>query len=59
MESTKRMIRLRIALVAVVAMIAVLLVATQAEATGADVTVGRFETTSAGQELGYDIEGSP
>jgi hypothetical protein len=57
MESTKRIIRLRIALVAVVAMIAVLLVATQAEATGVDVTVGRFETTVAGQEDGYNIRG--
>jgi hypothetical protein len=57
MESAKRTIRLRIALVTVMAMMAVLLVANQADAKGADVTTGRFETTLAGQDLGYDIQG--
>ncbi|MCZ7533770.1 MAG: hypothetical protein M5U23_10225 [Acidimicrobiia bacterium] len=57
METAKRMIRLRVALVAVIAMVAVLLVAPRADATGVDVTTGHFETTAAGQELGYDIEG--
>lgn len=57
MESTRRMIRLRIALVAALAMISLLVVASRADATGAEVTTGRFATTSAGTDAGYDITG--
>ncbi len=57
METAKRMIRLRVALVAVIAMFAVVLVANQADAKGVDVTTGRFVTTAAGTEKGYDIQG--
>ncbi len=57
MEATRRRIRLQIVLVAVVAMISVFMVAAQADATGAEVTTGRFGTTAAGTQAGYDIEG--
>ncbi|MCJ7779936.1 MAG: hypothetical protein MUQ27_03855 [Acidimicrobiia bacterium] len=57
METTMRRIRVRMALVAVVAMITVFMVATQADATGAQVTTGRFDTTQAGMDAGYDING--
>ena len=57
MEATRRRIRLWMALVAVVAMITVLMVATQADATGAQLTTGRFDTTQAGMDAGYDISG--
>ncbi len=46
MESTRRMIRLRIALVAALAMASLLVVATRADATGGEVTTGRFATTT-------------
>lgn len=57
MESTRRMIRLRIALMAALAMVTLLVVATRADAAGAEVTTGRFATTLAGEALGYDITG--
>ncbi len=57
METTRRRIRLRMVLVAVVAMISVFMVAAQADATGAEVTTGRIGTTAAGTAAGYDIKG--
>ncbi|HSJ70566.1 MAG TPA: hypothetical protein VLA29_02845 [Acidimicrobiia bacterium] len=57
MESTRRMIRLRIALMAALAMVTLLVVATRADAAGAEVTTGRFATTATGEALGYDITG--
>jgi len=58
MESAKQRIRLRIALVTIFALVAVLLVATQANAkVGTEVTSGHFATTQAGKDLKYDIRG--
>lgn len=51
------MIRLRIALMAAFAMVTLLVVATRADAAGAEVTTGSFATTDAGEALGYDITG--
>lgn len=57
MEARRR-VRLWAVLAAVATMFAVFAFATRAEARGAEVTTGRFDTMPAGTDLGYDIGGA-